>query len=505
LTGTTANEGGIKLTNNSTTDRFALGATNTPLDFGSVVRPVEITARGSNTNYDLRTRGPIAGTGGILKLGPGMFRIDAAGTAHTFTGSLEVREGILRLGSSSTVTNNILPNSTLLVSGGTFDVVDNGSNIQSFPSVTVTKGFLKGGTGTQTASTGSIVRSNSFTFNVAAADTATSDVSIQDSASPASLTKSGTGLAILAGDNFYTGTTTINAGTLQIGNGGTRGSFGTGNIVDNASIVFSRDPASSLTVSNAISGPGSITLAAGQNLTLDGANSYGGATIANAGKLILASSQLNTNALTASGGTIQLAGAAGDIVVKTSAVNASGGGKIDLTDEKIIVSGGSITGITQKIKDGRNGGSWNGTGIITSKTDALGATSKTTVGVATASLAGYGGTKTFEGQTVNASDVLAMYTYSGDANLSGAVDGDDYVQIDAGYSAHSTGWVNGDFDYSGTIDADDYWLIDRTYATQGTPFTPAAPAAGLTAVPEPTAIVALPLLAGLALKRRRRS
>ena len=41
-----------------------------------------------------------------------------------------------------------------------------------------------------------------------------------------SLTQAGPGTTILTGANSYTGTTTISAGTLQIGNGGTTGTTG---------------------------------------------------------------------------------------------------------------------------------------------------------------------------------------------------------------------------------------------------------------------------------------
>ena len=40
-----------------------------------------------------------------------------------------------------------------------------------------------------------------------------------------SLTQAGTGTVILTGTNTYSGGTTIAAGTLQVGNGGTTGSI----------------------------------------------------------------------------------------------------------------------------------------------------------------------------------------------------------------------------------------------------------------------------------------
>ena len=49
----------------------------------------------------------------------------------------------------------------------------------------------------------------------------------------------GTGTTILTANNTYTGGTTISAGTLQLGNGGTTGSI-VGNVIDNGTLAFNR-------------------------------------------------------------------------------------------------------------------------------------------------------------------------------------------------------------------------------------------------------------------------
>jgi len=54
------------------------------------------------------------------------------------------------------------------------------------------------------------------------------------------LTKNGAGKLTLATDNNYAGTTTINGGILQIGNGGTSGTLGGGFLTNNAVVAFNR-------------------------------------------------------------------------------------------------------------------------------------------------------------------------------------------------------------------------------------------------------------------------
>jgi autotransporter-associated beta strand protein len=96
------------------------------------------------------------------------------------------------------------------------------------------------------------------------------------------LVKRGTGTLTLTGDNTYLGGTTIAAGTLQIGNGGTTGSI-TGDVVNNANLTFNRSDI--VGFAGAISGTGSLTKIGAGTLVLTGANTYSGVTTITSGVL----------------------------------------------------------------------------------------------------------------------------------------------------------------------------------------------------------------------------
>jgi len=71
------------------------------------------------------------------------------------------------------------------------------------------------------------------------------------------------------------------------------------------------------------------------------------------------------------------------------------------------------------------------------------------------------------------------YTYYGDTDFNGKVDGADYARIDAKYAQQGSGniggWFNGDLDYNGKIDGADYALIDAAFSSQGAALRPGAP------------------------------
>jgi autotransporter-associated beta strand protein len=98
------------------------------------------------------------------------------------------------------------------------------------------------------------------------------------------VTLNGYATVTLATDNSYTGGTTVNAGTLQLGSGGTNGSV-VGDIADNGVLVFNR--ADTVTHTTVISGGGALVKANTNTLILTAANTYSGGTTVSNGTLQL--------------------------------------------------------------------------------------------------------------------------------------------------------------------------------------------------------------------------
>jgi autotransporter-associated beta strand protein len=197
--------------------------------------------------------------------------LSASTSANVQTASINS----LKLSAAATVT--IDPQQTLTLTSGGLLVPANASG-----SSTITGGTLMGA-----ASADLIVHQNH------AINTLTIGSVIADNTGATALTKSGQGSLILTGNNTYTGPTYINgqtissgsgtapglfqAGTLQLGTGGTSGSISASSgVTNNANLAFNRsDP---ITFDLPISGKGALKVLAG-NVTLTGNNSYSGATI----------------------------------------------------------------------------------------------------------------------------------------------------------------------------------------------------------------------------------
>ena len=174
--------------------------------------------------------GLISGNGTFQQLGTGTTILTAN---NTYTGPTTISAGTLQLGNLGTtgsVTGNILNNSNL-----------------------------------------SIYHSNNFTLSNTISGTG-------------ALQQFGTGITILTANNTYTGPTTISAGTLQLGANGTTGSVA-GNITDNSILVVLRTNNS--TLSNFISGTGQLQQLGTGTTILTANNTYTGNTTISAGTLQL--------------------------------------------------------------------------------------------------------------------------------------------------------------------------------------------------------------------------
>jgi hypothetical protein len=156
-------------------------------------------------------------------------------------------------------------------------------------------------------------------------------------------------------------------------------------------------------------------------------------------------------------------------------------GKLDLNDNDMIVDYAAVSqlsAIQTLINSARAGGAWTGSGI-TSSSAKNNAQHNSTLGAmeATDYKSIYGQSALFGGQSIDNSAVLVKYTYYGDANFNGKVDGADYSRIDTSFNQESTfgnisGWLNGDFDGNGKVDGSDYALIDAAFNSQSAPLRP---------------------------------
>ena len=319
----------------------------------------------------------------------------------------------------------------------------------------------------------------------------------------------------------------FNGGTLRAG--GNSATFMQGltaaNVKGGGAVIDSNGFAVTVAQPLLAGGSGGLTKAGAGTLTLNGVNTYTGPTVASGGKLVLGQS-LTTSSTVAvlNDATLELANdGTRNKILNTGEISLASNASIDLRQNKLLTTtpagsfdGSTYTGVQRQVARAYHFGAWDQPGLKTSEPHAgqnAGVLSgTTTIGVAAASQVLFiepGETGVFAGQTVTGATTIAMYTYAGDVNFDGLVDGADNGIIDNSVQFPGTdGYANGDFNYDGIIDGADYGIIDNTIQLQGAPFpgwdsAPSAVAA-LAAVPEPSASGLAGLAATVSLARRRR-
>jgi hypothetical protein len=200
-----------------------------------------------------------------------------------------------------------------------------------------------------------------------------------------------------------------------------------------------------------------VTINPGVAVTSTGTVAYQSTIALGTGASLALSSSTSASALSlAANATVSVGTSTGSrSLIQVDSLSTASGSTINLANNDLIVHGGNLAAVTALLKSGYNeagGGNWSGPGIQSSAA-ASNTTHLTALGAIQASSAG-----TYDGAAVAAGDVIVRYTYYGDANLDGKVDGSDYSLIDAGYASHGklSGWSNGDFNYDGVIDGSDY-------------------------------------------------
>ena len=225
------------------------------------------------------------------------------------------------------------------------------------------------------------------------------------------LTMNGPGTLVLLAPNNYT-STTINSGTLAIDNGGSNGTPGSGTILNNGTLAFNRSDAG-LSLSQVISGSGTLLQIGSGTTTLSAAETLTGPVNVNHGVLELNSSPNYGNGYNAQVGLYQssliTANSGGEILVNqfnalqgyspiatpgTLAINAGGlvttsSGITAWILGPLVLNGGTLTSGAPESFYGY--GSWSFNGDVT----ATGTATSTISAIDMNITGGAGGNRTF--------------------------------------------------------------------------------------------------------------
>jgi hypothetical protein len=345
------------LLNNSTAGVTLNGSSTFSLGLHVLASPIVTVNSGTDKGPFTLNGAPAlqVNSGGALDLNGGVTSVGSFNGSGTVTNSSSTASGFGVFGGgtfSGNITGNLAleydASSTLTLSGAN---TYSGGTTLDFGTLALGSSGALGTTGTITFAGGTLQYSSSNTtdyssrFSTAASQQYSIDTNGQGvtfasalTSSGGSLTKLGSGTLTLTGSNGY-GTTTISGGTLQVGNGGTSGTLGTGSVTDNATLFI--DLSSSVSVANAISGSGGIVqLTSGGSISQTAAITASTVTASAAGGITLNNSGNAFTAVTAtdnssSGISLATTGSLG-----ISGITESSSGNVS------VKSTGSDTGVT---------------------------------------------------------------------------------------------------------------------------------------------------------------
>lgn len=341
-----------------------------------------------NRSDDFTFAGAISGTGSLIKDGAGTLTLTGS---VSYTGTTTVRGGALLIGTGGTGGNwdgDLDISSTLTfnrsddviyghVISGSGSLIKLGAGMLTLTNAntyiggtTISTGTLRIGNGGTTGSiVGNIVNNASLAFN------RVDDVTFGGLISgTGSLTKIGVGTLTLTAANTYAGGTSILAGTLQVGSGGTSGSLA-GDVANEGALIFNRSDSSSY--SGAISGSGTVSKLGAGALTLTGHSTYTGATAVTGTLNVLSGGKIDgTSGVTVApgasqSGLLRVSGAgsrvstAGTIVVGglgSGTLTVDNGGAIDAASILLGAEVGSSG--TLNIGSGGDAGFLNATTVV---------------------------------------------------------------------------------------------------------------------------------------------
>jgi autotransporter-associated beta strand protein len=334
-------EGDITFTGGTLNFIQAAGATSLLVGItgGEANTTTTIDSLMTGTNGFRIARSTVAGTQ-IVILG---------NTGNTLTGGVAMNSGTtVRLGASGVIADSNIVGFNTTAAASTFDVngmTETVATLQLQAGTTAPNVTLGSGTLTLASPGGEV-------FNGVITGTG------------GQLVKNGAGSFILTGANTYTGGTTIGAGVLQIGAGGTTGSLSSNaaaSITNNGILRFNRSDATSQTIGGVISGSGSVEkLGANTIAFTNSGNTYNGGTTISGGLLqVDGDGSLGSGQLNLSGGTYNTS--ASRTVATPNAINLTANSAVTTTSAATSVImdlsgtlGGSAGTLTFR-NDGANG------------------------------------------------------------------------------------------------------------------------------------------------------